>query len=139
MDCFNKLTNSQFLKHLEKEIKVAQSTFSRLTEDCPPLGELVFNNKLKRYKYDCYLNLCGFKEEFLFMDANDKHALYYMSDSGILLVCARSKKALETSIRYTLHTSGDIPFYRTKHYIQNRVFYTAMYDLMIQLVPPTTN
>ena len=88
---------------------------------------------------DFYLNWYGFRAEFDFFDITDTSALYYCAEDHITLVCARSKAAIDLLTANTLRVSGDIPFYRSKHYIQNKVFFTAMYDISINIIPPTTN
>ncbi len=139
MDCFDKLTDSNFLNHLGVEIRNAQSVIDKFTDNCPPIGSFPISKKAKKEKYNCYLHLCGFKHEFDNFDITDLHALYYMQEGSLLLICARVKAIIDLTVNQALVSSGDIPFYRTRHYIQNKLYHSAMYDLTFRTLPITQN
>lgn len=139
MDCLDKLVDSKFLRQIGTEIQIAKSKIIKLVEDCPTPGSLPISKKDKERKYNSYLKICGFEEEFVYFDPEDKHTLYYMNEGGILLISAQTKVIVDSAINQTLCISGDVPFYRKKKYINNKVYYFAMYDLAFRLPPITLN
>lgn len=139
MDCFDKLIESKFLKLIGTEIESAQTTLTKLVSNCPPLGTLPLRSTDKKRKYNTYLNLFGFKQEFTNFDPFDFNTLYYMNEGSVLLLCSRTKYIVSIAVDKSLQTSGYVPFYRTKHKIHNVMFYTAMYDTLFKLIPTTNN
>lgn len=139
MDCLDKLIDSNFLKYIGTEIETAQTAVNRLVEDCPPLGSLPLRLKDKKHKYNTYLTLFGFKQEFKSFDPFDFNTLYYMKEGSVLFLCARAKYVLDAAVRQSLQASGDIPFYRTKHKLQGVMYHSAMYDTLFKIIPITNN
>lgn len=139
MDCFDKLIDSNFLKHIGVEIQSAQSTVMRLVDECPPLGSLPLQQKDKKRKYNIYLKLFGFNQEFHNFDPLDFNTLHFMKEGSVLLLSSRIKMVLDAAISQSLLATGDIPFYRTKHKLHGVMFHAAMYDTTFKIMPITNN
>ncbi len=139
MDCFDKLIDSNFIKQIEVEIKSAQSTVIKLVEKCPPLGSFPLRLSNKKHKYNAYLKLFGFNQEFDNFDPHDYNTLYYMKESSVILLCSRTKLVLDAAVDQSLLATGDIPFHRTKHKLHGVMFYSAMYDTTFKIMPLTKN
>lgn len=139
MDCFNQLVNLKFLRGIDNTLSIARDTLNRKHLKYGSMVGMYYNKKLRKQRYDAYLDFYGFSAEFDNFDPNDRFLLYYMHEDNILLISTRSPKVLNMTMTRNLLMSGDIPFYKGKQYIQNKLFYMAMYDLDFRMEPPTLN
>lgn len=139
MDCLNQLIKSKFLKNFSSEIIKARNTLQAMEPRGNVLG--YFPGKLADRKkiYDRYMNMYEFKASFDDVDVEDVEMVFYLQEDNIVWVASRIKQVIDHSIKESLYTTGDLCIHRSKHFIQNRLFYAAMFDLSFQITPPTVN
>jgi len=140
MDCFDKLINTHFLKNIDKEFIEARNSLNQIPKPPIPFGELPFLPKDRRKLYNYYMKLLDIKGSFDDVDVNDNpDMVYYLQEGPIAWIACRHKNIVDSAIKDSLYVNGEVTIYKGKQYIQNRLFYVAMYDLTIKVIPPTTN
>lgn len=139
MNCLNQLIKSQFLKNFSSEIIKARNTLQAMEPNHKTLGYYPgrLADRKKLYKY--YMDFYDFKASFDEIDIQDIEMVYYLQEDNIVWVASRLKQVIDHSITESLYTTGDVCLYKTKHFIQNKLFHAAMFDLSFQIAPPTVN
>jgi len=105
----------------------------------PEPGLLPFTKSDKKALYKYYEELLGFKDSYGDMESDDYDMLYCIQDSYIVWIATRNKKSYHEALLDSIYTNGDIPFYQARQFINNRLYYVAMYDLTFRIQPLTKN
>lgn len=140
MNCLNNLITSKFLKNTANEIEQASAVLHNITNmQWQSFGFFPASPTDRKKLYNKYMSLCDFKSSFDDIDVSDVNLVCYMQDSDIVWVASRRKPLVDQVVMDSLYTTGDICIHRAKHYIQNKLFYAAMFDLRFTITPLTTN
>jgi hypothetical protein len=139
MNCLENLINCRFLKNTGNELSQARDMLGSSEILLHHISYLPLSKEGRKDLYNYYMDLLGFKESFTQEDVEDLDMVYYIQEENIVWIASRIKQTIDTAVKESMYTTGDIPICRSRHFIHNRLFYTVMYDLTIQFPPLTTN
>ena len=141
MNCLNNLIKTRFLRNIGNEITQAQNIVTNpqnMPIDIPDFFPAGLSNRKKLYNK--YLDLFDIRSKFSEIDVDSKDDLVYYLDAGpIAVVISKYKYVIAKAINETAYTTGELCIHSCKHYIQNRVYYAAMFNMNMRITPLTTN
>lgn len=139
MSCLDNLINCMFLKNTSSEIVQARRVLQVNDEVSSKSIYLPLRTKDRKKLYDHYLDLWNFKQDLEHINLEDLDAIYTVQENNIVWMASRLGGVIDIAITEALYITGDLYIYRGRHFIQNKLIHTVLYDLNFQVPPPTTN
>lgn len=141
MNCLDSLVKTRFLRNIDNEIMQARNIVTNpdpMTAEIPDFLPARLSDRKKLYNR--YLDLYDFRSRFADIDVDSLDDLVYYMDAGnIVLIVSRYKNVVTKIINETAYTTGEVCIHRCKHFIQNKAYYAAMFNMTLCITPLTTN
>lgn len=139
MSCFSKLKESGFFSNASSELESARRALNTLNQSVD-LPQLFINKAARKRSYDYHVDYLYLLDELIATVGDlDKSTVYYMHVNEFIFVYSINKKLLNDAITYTYNLDGNIPMYTSKHKIENKVIYTALFDTRMVFTPSSPN
>jgi hypothetical protein len=141
MDCLNNLVKTRFLRNINNEITQARNIITNpryMPTDIPDFFPARLTDRKKLYNR--YLDYYGFKDRFCDIDVESVDDIVYHMDAGnVVLVISKYKYVITKIINETAYTTGEMCIHNGKHFIQNKLYHSAMFNMTMCITPLTTN
>lgn len=150
MSCFKQLVESKFLSNVRQELHQARQALhqSSMVEDASSDHQDSQSPAVYAYGQDLsarkpFYAFCVHRFNLLTsMDETADYSasqLFSISIDYMRLFFARHKSVVDNACMYAYNVNGDMPYYRGKHQIKGKVYYTAFIDTRFSWTPNSPN
>lgn len=153
MNCFRRLIECKFLSEATRELQQARDAISQETQSMVEEEEASSTHTVNSPLYYIYGLASSTKRifytncirQFRLVESmrdtltEEARQLFFIRIEYLHFFFSRSKSVLESACTYAYNVNGEIPYYKGKHKVGGRVFYTALIDTRFSLVPNSPN
>ena len=135
MSLFRDLVSNKFLANAPGELQRAKSVFDQSVVD----NFHSFDLDEKKFLYYAYFDDAEFYKDLAEISFDDGDLIYIVNKGALMFCFSISKKQIDETIKFCYNLNGDIPIHRTRHLVDNRYVYTAMFDTRFTIPPQSPN
>lgn len=129
MKCFERLVKSHFIANISAELELARKTIKDASQSSiPPV--IYANIKDRKALYDRYVYEFYLKEEVeeSLKEEGEYGLIYFIQFDDIMYIYSLDKTQLNDTVQYNYDVSGNLPLHRSRHKMQGKMVYTALFD-----------
>ena len=138
MSCYHKLVQSKFIGNAPAELQQARMALG-MSAPKPLTHSYGLGRRVKRVVYNKYLEYYELLSYPAEVSDEFYHDLHYIKVDHLLFAFSGKKAHIDNACDHSYKVNGDIPYYRTQHLINGRVFYAVLIDIRFSMVPHSPN